>query len=485
MANANDLRKGMCIRYNSNPAIVLEVMHRTPGNLRAFVQVIIRYIGTGKSADIRFGSTDKVEQVDVERKKLDFSYKDHGGYQFMDPETYETITFDESFVGDAKDYLSENQRVEVLYVEGKAASIELPSTVFLTVTESAEGVTRRQREQRAEAGGAGDGQDGHRSALHQGRREDQDLDGERRVSRPRIAGRAHSPKAPTHRDRRFSRRHIARRLAAAFRSPRRAGRCDGLRMRLLLSASLAVFAFTSGPCIFAADDFVESPDHRVNASIPHGTVTQMPPWESKIFDGTVRDWWVYVPAQFKPDGSAAVMVFQDGHDYVNVKGNWRVPVVFDNLIAKRRDAADGRDFHQSRPRQDEGRSRRARGKASNRSLEYDIARRSLRAVSPRGDSARGGEEVAADERPGDARDLRRIERRHLLVHGGVGAAGCVSQGALDHRQLHEHPRRRMRIRRSSARRSGNRSASSWRIRAATSTTSSATGRSRTSRWTPR
>ena len=130
MANANDLRKGMCIRYNSNPAIVLEVMHRTPGNLRAFVQVIIRYIGTGKSADIRFGSTDKVDQIDVERKKLDFSYKDHGGYQFMDPESFETITFDESFVGGAKDYLSENQRVEVLYVEGKAASIELPSTVF-------------------------------------------------------------------------------------------------------------------------------------------------------------------------------------------------------------------------------------------------------------------------------------------------------------------------------------------------------------------
>src|SRR5215207_8800453 len=91
MANANDLRKGMCIRYNGNPAIVLEVQHRTPGNLRAFVQAIIRYIGTGKSADVRFGSTDKVETVDVERKDLEFSYKDHQGYHFMDPESYETI----------------------------------------------------------------------------------------------------------------------------------------------------------------------------------------------------------------------------------------------------------------------------------------------------------------------------------------------------------------------------------------------------------
>ena len=140
MANANDLRKGMCIRYNSNPAIVLEVMHRTPGNLRAFVQVIIRYIGTGKSADVRFGSTDKVDSVEVERKELEFSYKDQGGYNFMDPQTYESVTFDESFMGDSKDYLMENLKCEILYVEGKAASIQLPSQVILKVIESAEGV---------------------------------------------------------------------------------------------------------------------------------------------------------------------------------------------------------------------------------------------------------------------------------------------------------------------------------------------------------
>ena len=140
MAAANDLRKGMCIRYNGNPAIVLEVQHRTPGNLRAFVQAIIRYIGTGKSADVRFGSTDKVETVDVERKELEFSYKDMTGFHFMDPENYETVDFDETFVGDTKEYLTENLKVEVLYVEGKAASIALPSSVVLTVTESAEGV---------------------------------------------------------------------------------------------------------------------------------------------------------------------------------------------------------------------------------------------------------------------------------------------------------------------------------------------------------
>jgi elongation factor P len=140
MAAANDLRKGMCIRYNGNPAVVLEVQHRTPGNLRAFVQAIIRYIGTGKSADVRFGSTDKMELVDVQRQKLEFSYKDPRGFNFMDPETYDTVTLDESLLGDAKEYLTENCPVEVLYVEGKAAQVEMPSSVLLKIAESAEGV---------------------------------------------------------------------------------------------------------------------------------------------------------------------------------------------------------------------------------------------------------------------------------------------------------------------------------------------------------
>jgi len=140
MASANDLRKGMALRYNGNIAIVLEVMHRTPGNLRAFVQLIIRYIGTGKSADVRFGSTDKVELVEVNRQKVEFSYKDQTGYHFMDPETYDTISLNENLLEDAKDYLVENLQVEVLYAEGKAVQVEVPATVTLKVVESAEGV---------------------------------------------------------------------------------------------------------------------------------------------------------------------------------------------------------------------------------------------------------------------------------------------------------------------------------------------------------
>ncbi len=140
MAQANDLRKGMAIRYNGNPAIVLDVQHRTPGNLRAFVQAIIRYINTGKSADVRFSSTEKMDVVDVHRAELEFSYADNQGYHFMDPANYETVTFGADFVGEAKDYLTENLKVEILYVEGRAAQLELPASVTLRVAESAEGV---------------------------------------------------------------------------------------------------------------------------------------------------------------------------------------------------------------------------------------------------------------------------------------------------------------------------------------------------------
>lgn len=140
MAAANDLRKGQAIRYNGDVAVVLEVQHRTPGNLRAFVQAIIRSIKTGKSADVRFSSTEKVELVETDRKTLEFSYKDADGYHFMDPDSYETVTLPTVLIGEGKDYLVENLPVAVLYAENKPVQVELPASVNLKVTQSAEGV---------------------------------------------------------------------------------------------------------------------------------------------------------------------------------------------------------------------------------------------------------------------------------------------------------------------------------------------------------
>jgi elongation factor P len=140
MAAANDLRKGMAIRYNGDIAIVLEVQHRTPGNLRAFVQGTLRSIRTGKSSNVRFSSTETVELVDVTRRTLEFSYKDQDGFVFMDPENYETETLRPELLGSAQEYLSENLKVEVLFAEGKPVEVELPSSVTLKVAEAPEGV---------------------------------------------------------------------------------------------------------------------------------------------------------------------------------------------------------------------------------------------------------------------------------------------------------------------------------------------------------
>ena len=76
------------------------------------------------------------------------------------------------------------------------------------------------------------------------------------------------------------------------------------------------------------------PDAIAQDNVPHGTVEDMPPFESKIFNNTTRNWSIYVPAQYNKATPAALMIFQDGHSYKDVNGRWRVPVVFDNLIAK-------------------------------------------------------------------------------------------------------------------------------------------------------
>jgi elongation factor P len=140
MATANDLRRGMAINYNGDITVVLDMQHRTPGNLRAFVQATLRSIRTGKSSDVRFSSTEKIEPVPMMSRKMEYSYKDGEDYVFTDPESYESVTLAKELVGDAKDYLVENGVVTVTFVEEKAVTLELPSSVVLTVTDAPEGV---------------------------------------------------------------------------------------------------------------------------------------------------------------------------------------------------------------------------------------------------------------------------------------------------------------------------------------------------------
>lgn len=137
---ATKLNRGQCIRYEGDMGVVLNIEHRTPGKGNALIAATIRSLNSGNKKTIRFASSEKVEVVETDRQKLEFSYSDPSGYNFMDLNTYETISLPGDLVGDAKIYMKEGQAVEILFIEGNAVSISLPSTVELKVTESSEGI---------------------------------------------------------------------------------------------------------------------------------------------------------------------------------------------------------------------------------------------------------------------------------------------------------------------------------------------------------
>jgi elongation factor P len=140
MPSANDIRNGNVIKYHTAANYVMEVHHRTPGNLRAFVQAKLRNLRTGKSGDVRFGSTETVDILMTDKQTLEFSYADRGVFHFMHPETFEQIELMEDLIADAKNYLVPNGMVDVLFVDGSPIQVSLPSSVALKVIESAEGL---------------------------------------------------------------------------------------------------------------------------------------------------------------------------------------------------------------------------------------------------------------------------------------------------------------------------------------------------------
>ncbi len=137
---ANDLRKGQVIKFNGESCLVMDVQHRTPGNLRAFVQAKLRNLRTGRSGDQRFNSTEPVEVLTTDRQTLELSYVERDTWVFMNPESYEQVELTAELIGDAKNYIVPEGRVEVLFVDGAPVSINLPSSVNLKITESAEGI---------------------------------------------------------------------------------------------------------------------------------------------------------------------------------------------------------------------------------------------------------------------------------------------------------------------------------------------------------
>jgi len=134
--NASEIRKGIVIIYNGAPHRVLEFQHRTPGNLRAFVQARIRNLMSGLATEVRFSSTESIERVTLEQHTMQYLYKEGDDYHFMNTETYEQITLDKEALGDNVYYLVDNTEIEVETYEGKPIGITPAPIIELTVVET-------------------------------------------------------------------------------------------------------------------------------------------------------------------------------------------------------------------------------------------------------------------------------------------------------------------------------------------------------------
>jgi elongation factor P len=136
---ATQMRPGMIIKHNNELHLVFSVEHRTPGNLRAFIQAKLRNVRTGAMFIERFRSPDPIDRVIVDEVKMEFLYNDGEDYYFMD-DKYEQTMLKYETLGDAVEYLIPNLNISVSFHDGKAVGIELPLVVEMTVMETEPGI---------------------------------------------------------------------------------------------------------------------------------------------------------------------------------------------------------------------------------------------------------------------------------------------------------------------------------------------------------
>ena len=140
MIAATQLRPGMVIKFNNELFSIFKMEHRTPGNLRGFVQVKMRKLSSGTMVEHRFSSEDRVEKASLEEHEMEYLYDDGEYFYFMNTESYEQMHLTKDLLGDATSFLIPNLKVHVEFYEGKAMSVELPPTVDLTVVQTEPGM---------------------------------------------------------------------------------------------------------------------------------------------------------------------------------------------------------------------------------------------------------------------------------------------------------------------------------------------------------
>jgi elongation factor P len=140
LTQASSLRAGMCVLHDGDVCRVMTVTHRTPGNLRAFVQARMRNLRTGNSFEYRFSATESVERAILDTVPMEYLYSDGEMHYFMNQSTFEQLPLTDEVLGDGMQYLLPNSVIKVDLYEGTPVGIELPTTVVLEVVETEPGM---------------------------------------------------------------------------------------------------------------------------------------------------------------------------------------------------------------------------------------------------------------------------------------------------------------------------------------------------------
>jgi elongation factor P len=138
--STNDLKNGMTLELDGTLFQVVEFQHVKPGKGGAFVRTKLRNLKTGGVVERTFNAGVKVGLAIVERKEMQYLYRDGEHFTFMDVESYEQLPVDAAVVGDAANFMAEGTSAQVAVHQGVAIGVELPASVVLTVTQTQPGV---------------------------------------------------------------------------------------------------------------------------------------------------------------------------------------------------------------------------------------------------------------------------------------------------------------------------------------------------------
>ena len=134
MATSNDLKNGLVLNIDGQLWTVIEFQHVKPGKGPAFVRTKLKNVLTGKVVDKTFNAGVKVETANVDKRDMSYLYNDGDSYVFMDKDNFDQVTLSATIVGDAINYMLENQDAVVAMYEGNPIYVELPASVVLEVT---------------------------------------------------------------------------------------------------------------------------------------------------------------------------------------------------------------------------------------------------------------------------------------------------------------------------------------------------------------